>query len=810
MTPLRRSPHLSLALALCLLGSIMPEKASGGEIVPLPGPPPPGVSASRWNALQTRLFGAPEGTSLVESTDPPAPPADLPTSGASSQASWSEIPPPALWLHSTIYDPGRDRLVVFGGENGSGRTNEVWQLTLSGSPLWTKCGTTGIKPTARSRQTGAYDPVRSRMILFGGYDGAYKNDVAILYLTSAPVWVQAVVQGTPPAPRAWASAVYDPVRDRMLFLGGTNEGTTYSDVWALSFRGDTLTWSPLAASGTPGPRAASAAIYDAGRDRVVIFAGMDATGLPRNDVWALSLGPTPAWTQVTPTGAPPSPRNGASALYDPVRQRMMIFAGGQGSPNSNETWALSLPGTPAWTKLTPTNVPSGRQFHTAVYDPIGDRMIVFGGSNGPILSGTWALSLSATETWVPLSGTRRRGHLAIHDPLRHRMVVIDGDDGAALDDVWQLDLSAPPTWLKLTASGVSPGPRAFHAGVYDPQRDRVVFFGGRNGAPLADTWELSFSGSLTWRQLFPTGTPPSARIDHAVIYDPLRHRMILFGGTDGAGNPKNDVWALSLSCTPVWTQLFPTGGAPAARGAAVAVYDATRDRMVLFGGYDNLVNALSDCWQLSLSGTPAWSPLAVTGTPPAPRFSPAAAYDSQRERIVLYGGTDLIASYSDVYELTLFGSPAWNALVPSGGMPQARADHKGIYDPQDDRMVMFGGSGLTGGMLNDTWSLAFQGTVDARTAPIAGPRVLPVAPNPARADMRLTFEAGEPVRARIAVYAPSGRLVRELWNGPAEAGRHTVAWDGSDAGGVRVPAGVYLYVAAIGAERYSGKLVRVE
>jgi hypothetical protein len=437
-------------------------------------------------------------------------------------------------------------------------------------------------------------------------------------------------------------------------------------------------------------------------------------------------------------------------------------------------------------------------------------MIVYGGSNGPILSGTWALSLSATEAWVPLSGTRRRGHLAIRDPLRHRMVVIGGDDGTALDDLWELGLGTAPTWLKLTAAGPSPGPRAFHAGVYDPQRDRVVLFGGRNTAPQADTWELGFSGSLTWRQLMPTGTPPSARIDHAAIYDPLRHRMILFGGTDASGQPLNDVWALALSGTPTWTKLLPTGTPPAARGAAVVVYDATRDRLVVFGGYDALLNALSDCWQLSLSGTPAWSPLSLAGTPPSPRFSPAATYDSRRERIVLTGGTDLITSFSDVYELTLFGTPGWNALVPANGGPQPRADHKGIYDPEADRMVMFGGSGLSGGMLNDTWSLQFLGTVAAGPMANSTPRVLPVAPNPSRAEMRISFQSPVAVSAHVAVYSPSGRLVRELWNGPAEPGAHAAVWDGADASGARVPAGVYLYVAAIGPARYSGKLVRVE
>ncbi|HKA25457.1 MAG TPA: kelch repeat-containing protein [Candidatus Eisenbacteria bacterium] len=795
---------------LSLQPLIMPEIALAGEIVS----PNPYPDLEPWKAiiLDQRLHGTTgqldrrENPNLVEVPVPTG----IGVEG-SSDAAWAEIPPPALWLHSTIYDVNQDRLIVFGGENSKGRSNDVWLLNLAGSPLWSKAVASGVKPTARSMQCAVYDPVSDRMLVFGGYDGAYKNDVSALYLSPNPVWGEAVVKGTPPAPRAWANAIYDPVRRRLVLIGGRDASTTFSDVWTLSLGNDSLTWTQITPAGpSPGPRAASAMVYDSDRDRVVFFAGMDGTGTPRNDVWSLTLSGTPSWSPILPQGTPPTARNGMSGIYDPVRQQLVIFGGGTGIPNNNDTWTLNLSGTPTWTQLAPTNPPAGRQFQTSVYDPIGDRFLVFGGSNGTILSGTWALPLSGATTWVPLSGTRRRGHLAIYDPLRQRMVVVGGDDGSPLNDVWELDLPESPTWLKLTPGGTPPSARAYHAGIYDPVRDRIVLFGGRDTVPRNDTWELSFSGSVTWRQLSPTGTAPGPRIDHATIYDPLRRRLILFGGTDANGNPMNDVWALSLSGSPAWTQLSPTGTAPPARGAAAAVYDATRDRIVIFGGYDKLLNALSDAWSLTLSGTPAWSPLTAGGTPPAPRLSPSSIYDSQRERIVLFGGTDLQSYYADVNELTLFGTPQWSALTPTNGTPQARADHKAIYDPVADRMVVFGGSGISGGMLNDTWSLQFLSAVGADGPRPLAARVLPVAPNPSRAEMKLSFESSSTVPARIAVFAPNGRLVRELWNGPAEAGPHAVVWDGSDSHGAAVAAGVYFYVASIGAQRFSGKLVRIQ
>src|ERR1039457_3882780 len=62
------------------------------------------------------------------------------------------------------------------------------------------------------------------------------------------------------------------------------------------------------------------AVYDPNSNRMIIFSGNDCFSTSYNDVWVLSnangLTGTPAWTQLTPTGASPSARYGASAVYD--------------------------------------------------------------------------------------------------------------------------------------------------------------------------------------------------------------------------------------------------------------------------------------------------------------------------------------------------------------------------------------------------------------------------------------------------------------------------------------------------------------
>src|SRR5439155_1684446 len=124
-----------------------------------------------------------------------------------------------------------------------------------------------------------------------------------------------------------------------------------NDVWALSLAGAPQ-WSRLTVSG-PGPAARylHTAIYDSVGDRMIVFGGRDSAAA-RNDVWALTLGAAPSWTQLQPGGAVPGARYGQSAVYDPVRNRMLMFGGSNGVDRNNEVWELALSGSTAWTRDT--------------------------------------------------------------------------------------------------------------------------------------------------------------------------------------------------------------------------------------------------------------------------------------------------------------------------------------------------------------------------------------------------------------------------------------------------------------------------
>jgi hypothetical protein len=722
--------------------------------------------------------------------------------------------------HSAIYDPVRDRMVVFGGSSSDSPDylNDVWALSLAGTPAWTQLTPSGTPPTGRVYHSAIYDPVRDRMVVFGGYyydyhDGVshYLNDVWVLSLAGTPAWTQLTPSGTPPTGRDNHSAIYDPVRDRMVVFGGAYyDGSSYylNDAWVLSLTGAPV-WMELAPTGSlPSARSGHSAIYDPVRDRMVVFGGAyyDGLGYYLNDAWALSLAGAPVWMELAPTGGPPSARSGHSAIYDPVRDRMVVFGGTYydgSSHDLNDVWALSLAATPAWMQPTPSGTPPARRGgHSAIYDPVRDRMVVFGGWSGPsTLNEFWTLALAGEPVWMQLtpSGTppsARSEHSAIHDQVRDRMVVFGGYSTSPLNDVWVLSLADGPAWAQLTPSGTPPSARSGHSAIYDPVRDCMVVFGGHSSSLVDnnDVWALSLAGTSTWTQLAPSGMSPSARNSHCAIYDPVRDRMVVFGGY-GLGPPfgyLNDVWALSLAGTPAWTELAPAGTAPSARRNPSAIYDPVRDRMVVFGGSSSSSVRINDIWDLSLAVGPIWTQLTPSGTLPAVRYLHSAIYDPARDRMVVFGGySGSISMLNDVWSLSLEGATAWTQQTPSGTPPGGRDGHSAIYDPVRDRMVVFGG--YWGRSVNDVWALGWS----FNTA-VGGPEVQPFisclrppAPNPARGTTVVSFALAQAGRVQLGVYDVGGRLVRKLVDGERRAGTETVVWNGTAESGAKLQAGVY-------------------
>jgi hypothetical protein len=233
-------------------------------------------------------------------------------------------------------------------------------------------------------------------------------------------------------------------------------------------------------------------------------------------------------------------------------------------------------------------------------------------------------------------------------------------------------------------AGIPPAPRFAASLVYDPPRARFLLFGGYTGAPEPHPlWELEFSsGPGTWRPIDLASSPPY-RHGHAAFYDPVRDRMVIFGGSLAALGPDlNDLWALDLTGMPAWQVLHPAGGLPAERSVPVAVYDAPRDRMIVFGG-QNAGVVMDDTWALSLAHGPAWANLSpFSGAAPQASSAACGVFDSARAQLVLFGGYSPAATngLGDTWRLAVAeGQPLDLAIDVPGQGAVLRVPNQGCY-----------------------------------------------------------------------------------------------------------------------------------
>ncbi|MFN8588276.1 MAG: kelch repeat-containing protein [Candidatus Eisenbacteria bacterium] len=567
------------------------------------------------------------------------------TTFAGDAGRWRKLElPGSRWFHAAAYDAGSQRIVYFGGEAPGGYLSDLWELSLVPAPHWQRLEASNTGPGERYGFSFAYDTARDRLLLFGGQLApGYTSEVWALSLSNPPAWSLVAAAGGPSG-RHQAALIYDPVRDRLVVHGGRNGSGYLADMWALSL-GGTPTWTALTPSGSaPVARAGHAAAYDPVRDRLVCFGGRNASG-SLGDFFALSLAGSPAWSTLPTSGSPPAPSAYASATYDPVDDRLVVF-GGSNATALTDAHAFDF-GTSSWSDLTPFGAPfAGRIGHTATYDPVHHALVVFAGGDLGALQwyrDAWSLSLDAAPVWTALPSLgdappARTGHSAIADPVRGRMIVFGGQvDFTYANDLWELPLEGEPVWSRIWTQGPSPSPRFGHTALYDEANDRMIVYGGRDeSGPLDDVWALPLAGFPMWEQLSPAGTGPAARYEHGAAYDPVRQRMVVTGGRN-AGSYFGDAWELSLDATPTWRDLAP--GAPECltpHAFHTLVNDRARDQFVDYGGDNYGMPACRQVWALHDVGQSWWSEIPATG--PAWRYEHTAVIDPSWDRMVVFGG----------------------------------------------------------------------------------------------------------------------------------------------------------------------------
>ncbi|HVP57291.1 MAG TPA: kelch repeat-containing protein, partial [bacterium] len=404
---------------------------------------------------------------------------------------------------------------------------------------------------------------------------------------------------------------------------------------------------------------------------------------------------------------------------------------------------------------------------------------------------------------APLSVGSRADAPAAYDAAGDELAVFGGRDTTSHNDLLAFGFT-DMTWHVLDDGSSAPPARSSHVMVCDSRDNRLVLYGGIGETGLSDTWQFSFE-SRSWSEITTLGA--EVRIGATAIYDPAGDRLVVFGGSDGQAL-RNDVRALALRGGQTaqgergpepWALINSGSGVtPQPRAYAVGGYDAARRRFIIQGGVGGPSgdSALADTWACSLE-TGQWE-LLDNGSSECPggRWQHAGAVDSDRGRLVVFGGRNGAAEYGDVWIFDL-DQATWAQV--NGGFDQASppspAGAAAVFRPGGDQLVVTGGKSdqLSS---SGVWSMDLDTTPPGAKQKSKGPDDVVVAapevwPNPARDRFAIAVALREPGPITVGIYDVAGRLVRLLGTSVMPAGRCVFYWDCRDARGMRAASGVY-------------------
>jgi len=502
---------------------------------------------------------------------------------------------------------------------------------------------------------------------------------------------------------------YDTANDRFYMFGGTcGGGCFFGETWR--YEPATNSWSAVSTTGTPTPRWGHKMAFHAPSGLFVLFGGVDGSGYLA-DTWTYDSS-TATWTLKAPPLAPAA-RQAHRMVYDAASGRIVLFGGSSAAGLRDDTWAYD-PFADVWTNLSGSVRPTARYSFGLANDVGASKLVLFGGSDGTAgLGDTW--TFPGAEPIATLGSVLTFTDPGLTNGVRYYYRVAarnaEGVGPASNEVSAQPDscFSGADTWTD-KSPGDRPSPRDVHAMAYDSESDRIILFGGHAdaGGVRGDTWAYDFDAN-SWAQMTP-GVAPSARSNPAMAYDSQSDRIVLFGGHND-GTDLDETWTYNFN-TNTWTDMGPAVR-PSARIVAAMAYDSQSDRVILFGGYAG--PRLGDTWAYDFN-TNAWTNMGPASAP-SPRSGASMAYDSQSDRIVLFGGhTGAYSSETWTYDYDI---NTWSNPAPTPA-PPARAEGAVAYDSQSDRTLIFAGEVL-GTADDDLWAYDVEGNSWAEQSPATNP-----------------------------------------------------------------------------------------
>jgi hypothetical protein len=224
-------------------------------------------------------------------------------------------------------------------------------------------------------------------------------------------------------------------------------------------------------------------------------------------------------------------------------------------------------------------------------------------------------------------------------------------------------------------------------------------------APQATYTPLPTPRYPTWTPA-PTAIPyPVGRAYAQIIYNPKADKALMYSGTtiENPGNSSYEAWLFDpqfnqwkkASYLPSGCEWFDFGG----------VYDSQADRFLLYCSGDPQKGQKGKLVEYDFA-TDTWSDRQSANTPQDAHIT-RMAYDAESKKTILVGGISITTAAQQFNETWAYdyASNAWTKMSPKTQPPGLYA-HTLVYDSESDRVVLWGGCIWVG-----NWGSTWKSTV---------------------------------------------------------------------------------------------------
>jgi hypothetical protein len=586
------------------------------------------------------------------------------------------ISPPARSVHSMTFDSARGRVVLFGGrqeptevEGLPSYLNDTWVWR---NEQWTRINTTQA-PSVRHYAGMAHDPVRDRVVLFGGAgpapDGKGTQVLHDTWEFDGTTWTQVGAASDPPV--AKPAIAWDAARGEMIMVGNLGD---FSRVM-YRYRTQSHTWERITPETMPTCVNEGLMVYRPSTRTLVWIGGVCPTDTPTLEQVFEWDGTD--WTKAE--GNQIARATGQAIAYDSVRHVTLVYGGATlfaAEPRSttytyrDQTWRFQFS----------TTKPAPRSLAVFVSDPTTGNIWLLGGlneSSSLYLTDFWGYR---GGQWYPLRnlegdpGPVCAAPLAAYDTHRARLVVACG--GSTVHE-WD-----GTSWKSFADVKKFPSERRFSALVYDETLRKAVLFGGYGTNYRNDTWTWD---GVEWTEV--KGDKPPNRGLMAMWYDPLQKKTILYGGI---GRPNinqkvtrfSDMWEFNGTG---WTKMNVADTPGQRFGPQIAV-NPESGKLLLFGGLRAETVEGTTIRQFFANDTWEWDGAASRWTALAPmraataRENGSMAWDPTIQRIVMFAGYNGGFFHSDIWTWT---GQSWQPTVENPARRRATGQPSELSEPND-------------------------------------------------------------------------------------------------------------------------------